>query len=144
MTDDESIDRKQQLADFIESDYATVRRCRIIANSPDRSPEERRDAVAAIQGHLLRIQMWEQQVAQCATAEARASQTAPGRDARSAKKAQRDAIIDDALRANPTMPVKLLAKIINAESAKQVGMKQVSADYLSKRRRKISSTVQSN
>jgi hypothetical protein len=116
--DEPTIDRKQQLADFIDSDYATVSRYRIIANSPDRSPEERRDAVAAIQGHLLRIQMLEEQLAQCATAEARANQTEPGRKARLDKKERRDSIGIASLRANPTMPMKQLLHEANQELEK--------------------------
>ncbi|MBR0914888.1 hypothetical protein [Bradyrhizobium japonicum] len=141
--EDATIDKKKQLAEFIENDYEVVRRYRIIANSPDRGPEERRDAVATIQGHMLRIGMLEAQLAQFAAAEERARQTGAARTAILARKEQRDKIVDAVILANTLWPVKKLTDAINTELAIH-GLKAVSDDYVSKRRRKIGSTVLSN
>jgi hypothetical protein len=142
----EEIDRQHQLREFIESDISTVSRCTVIANSPDRSPEERRDALAAIKGHTLRAMMLERQIDQLIADEASVRQTSAGRNARSDRKVQRDTIIDQFLRANLTMQVKRLADTINTELKKHDGLRRVSDDYIAKRRRKIGkigSTVQS-
>jgi hypothetical protein len=121
----EEIDRQQQPREFIESDVATVNRYSVIAHSPDLSPEERRDAIATIKGHMLRLAMLDQQIDQLIADQARVRQTSAGLNARSARKVQRDTIIDQFLHANLTMPVKRLTDMINSEFKKHDGLEPV-------------------
>jgi hypothetical protein len=132
--DEKLLTREELLTGLAELELAFIERLAAQVLGPD-ACREQKDAMGAIVGHSMRLGAMFLD-----SHESRGRRTAAGREAshkaRRPDKDRRDQAIDADILANPEMPVKALARMINAK-LKLADLEQVSTDYLYKRRKLV-------